>query len=103
MGDGFRFFLWGLLGGCIVDGWEFVRIVRANRGKLPEGFWSFGYVAAELVRLLIGGALAMVFFLSKQIAEPLAAVTVGMTVPMIIERLRRQPPTASGAKRKSRD
>jgi len=94
MDKGLEFFLWGLLGGIFIDGLDFVKLIRARGGKMLKRATSAGYmlVLGEVLRLLIGGALALVFYESNQVNTPLAAATIGMTAPMIIERLGREPP-----------
>ncbi|MGA2233006.1 MAG: hypothetical protein ABSH22_19060 [Tepidisphaeraceae bacterium] len=87
MSAGWQYFLWGLFGGSLVDGLEFVKVVRARGGTFPKRFFSAGHVASEVVRLLIGGALALVFFESGQVNTPLTAATIGISAPITIERL----------------
>jgi hypothetical protein len=78
---------YGALGGFMIDGLEFVRAVRANHHRIPVRFKRPGYLLGEAVRLAIGAALAAVYYASGQATGPLAAVTVGIAAPMIIERL----------------
>jgi hypothetical protein len=96
MSDAFIFFCWGLLGGAIIDGWDFVRVVRAHHNRIPPQFKTAGYVIGEIVRLLIGGALSMVVFLAKKISDPLGGVAVGIAAPSIIDRLMASAPKNLG-------
>jgi hypothetical protein len=57
----FNYFCFGLLGGALVDGMDFVHAVRANKGLIPVRFTRLGYILGEVVRLAAGGALAAYF------------------------------------------
>ena len=87
-----NYFLLGLLCGAMVDAVEFVRALQSSHGVVPKRYKRYGMWAGEVVRLLIGGALAAVFYVSHQVETPLAAVTVGATAPIIIERMLAEPP-----------
>jgi hypothetical protein len=87
-----NYFLLRLLGGAMVDAMEFIRALQASNGVIPRRYRRLGTMLGEWVRLLIGGALAAVFFASHQVETPLAAVTVGATAPIIIERMLVRPP-----------
>ena len=88
----FNYFLLGLLSGAMVDAVEFVRALQSANGIIPKRYQRLGTLLGEVVRLLIGGALAAVFYVSHQVETPLAAVTVGATAPIIIERMLAKPP-----------
>src|SRR5437899_10799747 len=84
---------WGLLGGFIVDGLEFWRMVRNNGGVWPIQYRSLAFVAAELVRLLAGAGLAIAFGKSGQVTGALGAVAIGAAAPLIVEKLSQQLPS----------
>jgi hypothetical protein len=92
MSEGAQFFLWGVVGGGIVDGLEFVKLVRSHKGHLPKGFITRWYVVGELIRLSLGGVLSAGLFLSGEIAKPVAGIIVGVAAPAIVERWLREPP-----------
>ncbi len=91
-------FLWGALGGLMVDGLEIVKVLKQH----PEQFGLFmrpGYLIAAVLRLSIGGVLAVALGASGEIQPPLGALVVGMTAPMIVERYLANPPTPGGGTR----
>src|SRR4051794_21903137 len=84
--------LWGLFGGALVAGLDFVAVVaRAGdwpwraRKKLRAG----PYLAATAVRLVLGAGLAVAAGQSHLITNALAAVTIGVATPLIVEKLAR--------------
>lgn len=92
--------LWGLLGAALVEGLELYQAIHAEggfpwqfRGRLKLG----PYLVALLVRLGLGAALAAVFAASHQITGPIAAVTIGIAAPKILEQLARQATPAAPA------
>jgi hypothetical protein len=111
---GFVAGLWGLFGGFAVEGLELNVAWQHHRcwpwqapvgdGKpangpaapLPEaGVW--GYVVAELIRLLIGAGLAWAAAATGQVAGPLGALGVGAAAPTIIGQLARAIPITPGS------
>lgn len=89
------YFAWGLVGGFIIDGMEYVRVIRANDGQLPAKMrtpWAF---ASVMIRLAIGGLLAALFGLSGQAPTPLSAAIVGIAAPTILEKLAQTVPPVS--------
>jgi hypothetical protein len=85
--------LWGLFGGFIVDGLEFWRLVRNNRGVWPVQYRSFASLAAEIVRLIVGAGLAIAFGKSGQVTGAIGAVAIGAAAPLIVEKLAQQVPS----------
>jgi hypothetical protein len=95
--------LWGLLGVACVEGLEFVRAIEKEGvppwrpADHPEFPW---YIAATVVRLGIGFVLASATAASGQIAGPFGAIAMGISAPLIIEKLAKQVPleevTSSG-------
>ncbi len=99
-----QFALCGLAGGAIIDGIEFWRAVRGNKGRIPEEFRTPGFALAEAIRLLSGATLAWAFGTSGEISTALAALTVGVTAPLVVEKLARAasvpvPQTDTGAEK----
>jgi hypothetical protein len=86
--------LWGILGGIVIEGLDFYNAVRQH-GKAPWHVTGKGgqrisagiYLAAELVRLLIGGIVAGAAAASGQISGPLIALALGVATPLAVERL----------------
>ncbi|MCK6483092.1 MAG: hypothetical protein HUU22_18395 [Phycisphaerae bacterium] len=88
---GWQFFVWGVVGGFVVDGLGYVRLMREGP---PESRPTFGaaLLLAEAVRLLVGGLLALAFGLAGEIAAPVGAMIVGITAPIIVEKYLESPP-----------
>jgi hypothetical protein len=84
--------LWGLFGGMLVAGLDFVAVI----GRIGDWPWrshkklrAGPYVAATLVRLLLGAGLALAAAQSGLVLNALSAVTVGIVTPLIVEKLGR--------------
>jgi hypothetical protein len=89
--------LWGLFGGFAVEGLDLYGAVRRHgcwpwRARGPREVGAVGYFVAELIRLVIGGALALALAESSQVTTPFAALAVGVAAPIIVERLTRVIP-----------
>ena len=87
--------LWGVLGSCAVEGLDCNTAVRRHgrwpwRARGPHEVGAFGYVVAELIRLIIGGVLAAAAV--SQFTGPVGALAVGIAAPLIVERLARAVP-----------
>jgi hypothetical protein len=83
-----EFALWGLFGGFAVEGLDHYRALKAG-GPAP---WSrkgslVHYLVASLMRVAIGGGLALAAAESDQVSTPLTAVAIGVAAPVLIERL----------------
>jgi hypothetical protein len=87
--------LWGLFGGFAVEGLDFYRAFKAGSPmpwrerqthgqRVPHGVL---YLVVTVIRLAIGGGLALAAAQSDQVTTPLAAVAVGVAAPLIVERL----------------
>ncbi len=87
-----QYFGLGTIGGLLVDGMEFVTAIRAARGSIPRVYTRWGYWLSEVVRLMIGGTLTAVMYASHLVDTPMTAVTIGVTAPILIERLTKAPP-----------
>lgn len=79
--------LWGILGGLMLDGMEYVRAIRANKGRLPRSMRTFWTLFGVGLRAAIGGCLSALFVSSGQAETPLAAAVVGIAAPTILEKL----------------
>jgi hypothetical protein len=86
-GEWWQFGFLGLIGGALVDGIEIWKVVRTNGGTWPRRYRTPGYLIAELIRLLAGASLATIFGISGQIQGPLGALAIGVTAPLIIEKM----------------
>jgi hypothetical protein len=82
--------VWGLFGGLLVAGLDFVTVV----GRIGDWPWKSRkrlrvgpYTAATLVRLVLSAGLTVAFARSGMELSPLAAVTVGIATPLIVEKL----------------
>lgn len=91
LATGWHFFVWGVVGGFVVDGLGYVKLMREGP---PEARPAFGapLLLAETVRLLVGGLLALAFGLAGEIAAPVGAMIVGITAPVIVEKYLESPP-----------
>jgi len=89
------FLAWGMLGGLMVDGLEMVKLVKEDVTRLKD-FCSVGYLVAELLRILIGGILAVALGVAGEIDAPLGAMIVGITAPIIVDRYLASPPIPGG-------
>ena len=84
--------LWGLFGGALVAGLDFIADVSRisdwpwkSRKKLRAG----PYLAATVIRLVLGAGLALAAGKSGLVSNPLSAVTIGIATPLIAEKLAR--------------
>lgn len=84
--------LWGLFGGALVAGLDFIAVV----GRIGDWPWrarkklrAGPYVAATLVRLLLGAGLAAAAAQSGLVLNALSAVMIGVAAPLIVEKLAR--------------
>lgn len=84
--------LWGLFGGALVVGLDFVEVVARigdwpwrTRKRLRPG----PYAAATIVRLSLGAGLALAAGQSGLVSNALAAVMIGAGTPLIAEKLAR--------------
>lgn len=84
--------LWGLFGGALVAGLDFIAVV----GRIGDWPWrarkklrAGPYVAATLVRLLLGAGLALAAGQSGLASNALSAVMIGVAAPLIIEKIAR--------------
>jgi hypothetical protein len=83
--------LWGCFGGMLVVSLDFVSVI-SRTGNYPwkskKKMLLGPYVAATMVRLAVGGGLAVGIGQSGAlVANPLAAITIGIATPLIVEKL----------------
>jgi hypothetical protein len=83
---------WGLFGGTLVAGLDFIAVV----GRIGDWPWKTRkklragpYVAATLVRLMLGAGLAVAVGQSGLALNALSAVMIGVATPLIVEKLAR--------------
>jgi hypothetical protein len=57
-----------------------------------KGPGAIAYMVGESVRLAIGAGLALAAAESGQVATPVSALAVGVSAPMLVERLLRSVP-----------
>jgi len=99
---GWQAALWGLFGGFALEGLDMRAAVR-RYGTWPwcvadsqGGGGPASHLIAELIRMFIGAGLAWATAASGQTSGPFAAVAVGVTAPLIIERFTQVIPLTDG-------
>jgi hypothetical protein len=87
-------FLVGFLGGVLLEivHWYAVR----KDGRLPDYVGNVQYWVASLVMALAGGGLAVLYFGSR--AEGIVALHVGLSAPLILQKLATTVADVPGAK-----
>jgi hypothetical protein len=87
-------FLVGFLGGVLLEivHWYAVR----KDGRLPEYAGNIQYWVASFVMALAGGGLAVLYFGSR--AEGIVALHVGLSAPLILQKLVTTVADVPGAK-----
>ncbi|MEV7445657.1 hypothetical protein AB0O22_31740 [Streptomyces sp. NPDC091204] len=85
--------LWGLLGAALIEGLDLYTAIHTTDGWpwRKKGEPAFApYVVAVIIRLGVGMGLTAAFAASEQVAGALAAVTVGIAAPKILQQLAKQ-------------
>ncbi|GAA4660706.1 hypothetical protein GCM10023324_08230 [Streptomyces youssoufiensis] len=85
--------LWGLLGAALIEGLDLYTAIHTTDGWpwKKKGQPAFApYLTALVIRLGVGMGLTAAFTASQQVAGALAAVTVGIAAPKILQQLARQ-------------
>lgn len=85
--------LWGLLGAALIEGLDLYTAIHTTDGWpwKKKGQPAFApYLAALVIRLGVGTGLTAAFAASQQVAGALAAVTVGIAAPKILQQLAKQ-------------
>lgn len=97
---------WGLFGGLAVEALEFLRAIRRAAGmpwknedgtRNPAEPGPGALAISVVIRMGIGGGLAAAAGASGQVSGPLAAITIGVAAPLIIEQFGGQMPALDGA------
>lgn len=93
---------WGLLGVVLIEAYALRAAVTAVGGAR----WPWvdeqgrrvvaGYAVAVACRMVMGVGLNAVYAAAHQIAGPLAAVTMGIAAPLILQHMAAQRPEAPG-------
>ncbi|ARE79430.1 hypothetical protein B6R96_35980 (plasmid) [Streptomyces sp. Sge12] len=101
--------LWGLLGAALIEGLDLYTAIHTTDGWpwKKKGEPAFApYAVAVIIRLGVGMGLTAAFAASGQVAGPLAALTIGIAAPKILQQLAKQglshpavtaPPVEPGA------
>jgi hypothetical protein len=83
--------IWGLFGGFAVEGLDFIAQSRRPPAGWPwkrPGHPGLGpYAISIIIRLLVGGGLAVATTLSEYPVGPLGALGIGVAAPLIVEKL----------------
>lgn len=93
--------LWGLAGGLCVEALELYGSIKSAEGgwswrrPIPQGFAA--YVVSVVIRVGIGGIVAAAAVGAHQVEGSLAALGLGVSAPLVIERLARAVPLVSEA------
>ncbi|MFE5537136.1 hypothetical protein [Streptomyces sp. NPDC056492] len=85
--------LWGLLGAAMIEGLDLYTAIHTTDGWpwQKKGEPAFApYLVAVIIRLGVGMGLTAAFAASGQVAGALAAVTVGIAAPKIVQQLAKQ-------------
>jgi hypothetical protein len=88
---------WGLLGSFIVEALELAAALRRAKAlpwKRPGEPRLFAYLVSVVLRLAAGAGLAALGGAGGQLTGPFAAGALGITAPLVVERLLRQVGTA---------
>jgi hypothetical protein len=82
--------VWGLTGGLCVE----ALALHAHIRRMPKWDWRrpidqgmVAFVVVVALRVGVGSALAAAFAGSHQVSGPLAAFTLGVAAPVVVERL----------------
>lgn len=85
--------LWGLLGSFIVEALELGAALRRAKTlpwNRPDEPGLPAYLASVVLRLAAGAGLAALIGADGQLASPFAAGLLGITAPLLIEKILRQ-------------
>lgn len=94
--------MWGLIGGLSAEAMELYAVVHRTpkwswKEPLP-GTGTGAFIAAVIIRVSVGAVLASAFAGSHQVSGPLAAFTLGVAAPYVIQRLARAIPLSDDPK-----
>jgi hypothetical protein len=82
--------LWGVFGGLALDAVDFYQLSRSAAWRRNLELASRDYLllgGGVVVRVLIGGGVAVAAVESNQVAGPVGAVAMGAGAPLILQQL----------------
>jgi len=85
-------FLYGLLGGCLAELLALFRLRHKEPGRLPQWLRSWFYWSITLAMTFAGGLLVVAYLRSGISMQPILAINVGTSAPLIIGSLVAQAP-----------
>ncbi|MCP2259865.1 hypothetical protein LX15_003574 [Streptoalloteichus tenebrarius] len=92
--------LWGLFGGFAVEGLDFAGAIRRTGGwpwKQPEEPGPVPFLVSVVIRLAVGGGLAVAAGSAGQISGPFGALAIGIAAPLVVAQLAGQVPLTPGS------
>ena len=92
----YQVFLVGFLGGVILELMHWYNIYKSPMGTFPIYSKSVGYWIITGAMAVTGGLLTMFYFGSQ--ADAIVALHVGLSTPLILQKLTTTIATVSGAK-----
>jgi hypothetical protein len=84
--------LWGFLGVLAIEAFDLYQAIRRvkNWPWKIAGEVSFGpYLISVIIRVILGAGAAAAFGASGQLTSPIGALAVGISAPLLLERLAR--------------
>lgn len=85
-------FLYGVIGGFLAEVLGLFRLRREDPSRLPIWIKSIFYWIVTLLMILSGGVLVGIYIKSNLSIDPLIAVNVGASAPLIIGALTAHAP-----------
>jgi len=85
-------FLYGVLGGFLAELLGLFRLRQQAPGTLPLWLKSWFYWFVTVLMMLAGGVLVVIYLQSGIAIQPILAVNVGASAPLIIGSLVSQTP-----------
>jgi len=89
----FEGFLYGLLGGLLSEVLGLFRLRQQRPETLPEWLSSWFYWATTLLMVAAGGLLVVIYLRSGIAVQPILAVNVGASAPLLIGTVLGQAPS----------
>ena len=91
-------FLYGLLGGLLSEILGLFRLRQHRPETLPEWLRSWFYWATTLLMVTAGGLLVVIYLRSGIAVQPILAVNVGASAPLLIGTVLGQAPSSPPGK-----
>lgn len=94
---GWHYLLWGIFGGFAVEGLEFATAVRRIGNwpwRDPAEVRPLPFIVSTVIRVGVGGGLAAAYGIQGQITGPVAAVTLGVAAPLLLDQMGKLSSTA---------